>query len=77
MMTKLNICEPYMKETSDDNSHANVLKYIKLVLTKGNIILPVNNDCAVSVLSALDNDEVSFKQIDAMTKIDLFFTQVL
>ncbi|PLX70138.1 MAG: hypothetical protein C0603_04140 [Denitrovibrio sp.] len=70
LMTKMGICKPYMKENSDEGSHGNVLKYIKLVLTKGNIILTVNNDCAVSVLSALDNDEVSFKDIDCMTKID-------
>lgn len=69
-MAKMKLCKPYMAEVKKDKNPKKVLEHIKFLLTKGNIILPVRNECAVNVLAALDNDEISFKKIDSMTKID-------
>lgn len=69
-MERIHVCKPYMKEKEQEKTPKKVLEHIKFLLTKGNIILPVKNDIAVNVLAALDNDEVSFKKIDSMTKTD-------
>lgn len=69
-MAKMNVCRPYMQVEEKEKSPKKVLEHIKFLLTKGNIILPIKNECALNVLAALDNDEVSFRKIDVMTKID-------
>jgi HD-like signal output (HDOD) protein len=40
------------------------------MLAKGNITLPIENECALNVLSALEQDNITFKAIDDMTKVD-------
>lgn len=69
-LSKMHICKPYLQEDSKGRSPEKLLEYIKFMLLKGSITLPVKNECAVSVLAALDEDEVSFKEIDKMTKTD-------
>jgi len=69
-LSEIGLTKPYMKEVKQDKSPQKVIEHIKYLLTKGNIILPIRNDCAVNILAALDHDDVSFKKIDNMTKTD-------
>lgn len=64
-------CQPYMKDThKSSRSPEKIFEHIKFMLAKGNITLPVESECATRVLQSLDSDDVSFKAINDMTKID-------
>ncbi|PLX71133.1 MAG: hypothetical protein C0602_02510 [Denitrovibrio sp.] len=69
-LTRMQICKPYMQEVKSEKSPQKVLDYIKFMLVKGNITLPISSECSVNVLKALDQDDISFKVIDNMTKTD-------
>lgn len=69
-LSKMHICKPYLQEEKSEKSPQKILEYIKFMLVKGNITLPINSECAVNVLTALDKDDISFKTIDDMTKAD-------
>lgn len=69
-LSKNHICRPYMQEEIKTRSPEKILKHIQNLLLNGNIALPVKTDCALHLLSALDNDDISFKTIDSMTKTD-------
>lgn len=69
-MAKLHICKPYMQEKSEKRSPAKVMEYIKFMLLKGKITLPIQNECAFNVLAALDQENITFKSIAQMTQTD-------
>jgi len=69
-LTKMHICKPYLSEDINGRSPEKLLEYIKVMLLKGSITLPVKNECAMAVMSALDKDDISFKEIADMTKND-------
>ncbi|WP_277656579.1 HDOD domain-containing protein [Seleniivibrio woodruffii] len=69
-MAKSNICKPYLKESTSTRSPEKIFEHIKFMLVRGNITLPVEGECAVRVLSVLDRDNITFKAIDDMTKLD-------
>lgn len=64
-------CKPYLKESTQSNrSPEKIFEHIKFMLSKGNITLPVEGECASRVLHSLDSDDVSFKAIGDMTRLD-------
>lgn len=69
-LARMQVCKPYMHEEKAEKSPQKILEYIKFMLVKGNVILPISNECSVNVLQALDKDDISFKKIDSMTKTD-------
>ncbi|MCD8553581.1 HDOD domain-containing protein [Seleniivibrio sp.] len=70
MLAKSNVCKPYLKETGNTRSPEKIFEHIKFMLARGNITLPVEGECAVRILSVLDHDNITFKAIDGMTKLD-------
>ena len=69
-LSGISVCKPYMQESTSDNSPEKILEHIKFMLLKGKINLPVKNEYAITVLSSLESDDISFKAIDEMTKND-------
>jgi len=69
-LTKMHICKPYLQAENKITSPETILEYVKFMLTKGQITLPIKSECALGVISALDNDDINFKTIDQMTKTD-------
>lgn len=64
-------CKPYLKETAGGTrSPEKIFEHIKFMLAKGNMTLPVEGECASRVMTTLDSDDISFKAIDDMTKMD-------
>lgn len=70
IMSKSSVCKPYLKETGGTRSPEKIFEHIKFMLARGNITLPVEGECAIRVLGVLDQDNISFKAIDDMTKLD-------
>ncbi|MGE4267209.1 MAG: HDOD domain-containing protein [Deferribacterales bacterium] len=70
IMAKSDVCKPYLKETGGTRSPEKIFEHIKFMLARGNITLPVEGECAIRVLSVLDHDNITFKAIDDMTKLD-------
>jgi HD-like signal output (HDOD) protein len=69
-LTKLKICKPYLQGANTEKTPEKIFEHIKFMLAKGNITLPIENECALNVLSALEQDNITFKAIDDMTKVD-------
>jgi HD-like signal output (HDOD) protein len=70
IMSKSNVCRPYLKETGGTRSPEKIFEHIKFMLARGNITLPVEGEGAVRILGVLDSDNITFKEIDEMTKVD-------
>lgn len=64
------VCKPYLKENNGTRSPEKVFEHIKFMLARGNVTLPVEGDCAVRVLASLESDNITFKAIDEMTRLD-------
>ncbi len=69
-LAKLQLCKPYMQEKNEIRTPEKTLKHIQAMLLKGRIALPVKHDCGLNLLAALEDNDISFKVIDNMTKTD-------
>jgi len=69
-LAKLQICKPYMQENSSLSSPEKILKHVQAMLINGRISLPVKQECGLSLLAALEDNDISFKEIGNMTKTD-------
>jgi len=69
-LAKMSICEPYMKEIKKGRTPEKILEHVKHTLVKGNISLPMKNECGMHLLSALEKEDISYKEIDNMSKLD-------
>jgi len=69
-LAKMGVCPPYLQQAASEKTPDKIFEHIKFMLIKGNITLPIDNQCSLNVLSSLEQDNISFKAIDDMTKTD-------
>jgi len=71
IMSGAGACKPYLKENAAGaRSPEKIFEHIKFMLARGTVTLPVEGECAVKVLGMLESDNVTFKEIDEMTRLD-------
>lgn len=67
---KMHICKPYLQDEIKVRTPEKTLKHIQAMMLNNSITLPVKNDCAITMLGALDNDDISFKKIEKIAQSD-------
>ncbi|WP_022850491.1 HDOD domain-containing protein [Limisalsivibrio acetivorans] len=70
VMVANRLCKSLEAAMRDERPKEPIFDYIKRILEKGDIILPIKRDIAFQMLPALEEDDVSLQEIALMTRLD-------
>jgi HD-like signal output (HDOD) protein len=65
-----NLCLPLEMATNVQTNKESIFDYIKRILDKGDVVLPIKKDVAFQMLPILESDDVTLQEIASMSRMD-------